>query len=344
MTAKHSSILDSLRLATPCTKDWDKMDGDERVRFCGGCEKNVYNISDMTRREANALLQEHGLTKCMRICRRHDGTVITDDCPVGLRKARERFRRIAKVASIAIGFLFASFGKAFGADAALDRTPAGSVLTDAPPSAVPIPPVTTRTVELGGEFKTDYKINLKVGLDHKALRKAVKARAKEVPRDFTEALKSQLTGKTDRAISHYEKAIASHPDYKSSYNNLAICLLNRNQPGDLARAGEVLIKAEHLVPKPPAVYFLKAAICDANGDREGEIENLRMFLFAYPNCPEAVFKLVNAYDKLKQKFNAHAVLLRARSFINSWTYDDREAFNKLWETHDLTIISTQSSP
>lgn len=344
MTAEHDSILDSLRLATPCNKDWDKMDGDERVRFCGGCEKNVYNISDMTRREANAFLQEHGLTKCMRICRRHDGTVITDDCPVGLRKARERFRRIAKVASIAIGFLFASVGKAFGADASLDRAPAGRGLTDTPLSAVPTPPVVTGTVELGGEFIADYKINLKVGPDPVAFRKAVKARAKEVPRDFTEALKSQLMGKTDRAISHYEKAIASHPDYTCSYNNLATCLLSRNQPGDLARAGEILIKAEHLVPKPPAVYFLKAEICGANGDLEGQIENLRKFLFSHPDSPEAVFKLVDAYDKLKQKFNAHAVLLRAGSFVYSWTHEDREAFNMLWETHDLTKISTPSSP
>lgn len=267
MTAKNDSILDSLRLATPCTKDWDKMDGDERVRFCGGCEKNVYNISDMTRREANAFLQEHGLTKCMRICRRHDGTVITDDCPVGLRKARERFRRIAKVASIAIGFLFASFGKAYGADANLDTTPAGGGLTDTPLSAVPSPPVTTGTVDLGGEFTTDYKINLKVGLDHIALRKAVKARAKEVPRDFTEALKSQLKGKTDRAISHYEKAIANYPNYASSYNNLAICLLNRNQPGDLARADEILTKAETVGVKPTSVYLLKAALRDAGRSR-----------------------------------------------------------------------------
>ncbi|MBX3153281.1 tetratricopeptide repeat protein [Candidatus Obscuribacterales bacterium] len=342
MTAKHNSILDSLRLATPCTKDWDKMDGDERVRFCGGCEKNVYNISDMTRREANAFLQEHGLTKCMRISRRHDGTVITDDCPVGLRKARERFRRIAKVASIAIGFLFASFGKAYGADANLDRTPAGSGLTDTPLSAVPNPPV-TGTVELGGEFKTDYKINLKVGLDHIALKKAVKARAKEVPRDFIEALKAQLTGKTDRAISRYEKAIASHPTYTSSYNNLAICLLNRNQAGDLARAGEVLTKVEHLVPKTPAIYLVKAAMCDQNGDLEGEIENLRMFRLSQPSSPGAVFKLVDAYDKLKQKFNAYAVLVSARSFMSSWTYEEREAFNKLLETHDPAKISTPSS-
>lgn len=344
MTARHNSVLDSLRLATPCTKDWDKMDGDDRVRFCGGCEKNVYNISDMTRREANAFLQEHGLTKCMRICRRHDGTVITDDCPVGLRKARERFRRIAKVASIAIGFLFASVGKAFGADASLDRAPAGRGLTDTPLSVVPTPPVVTGTVDLGGEFIADYKINLKVGPDPVAFRKAVKARAKEVPRDFTEALKSQLTGKTDRAISHYEKAIASHPDYKSSYNNLFICLLSRNQAGDLARAGEVLTKVEHLVPKTPSFYFAKAAICHANGDLEGAIENLRRFRLSHPSSPEGVFKLVDAYDKLRQKSSAYAVLVGVRSFTSSWTDDEREAFNKLLETYDPAKISTPRSP
>jgi len=34
------------------------MIGDERVRFCGECRKHVYNISAMTKREAETLLRE----------------------------------------------------------------------------------------------------------------------------------------------------------------------------------------------------------------------------------------------------------------------------------------------
>src|SRR6516162_8887116 len=37
-----------LRVASPCPADWNAMQGDDRVRFCGQCEKNVYNLSAMT--------------------------------------------------------------------------------------------------------------------------------------------------------------------------------------------------------------------------------------------------------------------------------------------------------
>jgi hypothetical protein len=58
--------------------------GTDRVRFCAECKKNVYNISEMTRRDAEALLQGNA-DICARVFRRADGTVLTEDCPVGLR-------------------------------------------------------------------------------------------------------------------------------------------------------------------------------------------------------------------------------------------------------------------
>lgn len=33
--------LHELRVASPCRADWDKMQGDDRMRFCGTCAKNV---------------------------------------------------------------------------------------------------------------------------------------------------------------------------------------------------------------------------------------------------------------------------------------------------------------
>ena len=91
------STLDGLRIASPCTASWDAMVGDERVRFCGQCQKNVYNIAGMTREEANVLLRANaGGAVCMRLYRRNDGTVITSDCPTGAKK--KRVRRLALVA------------------------------------------------------------------------------------------------------------------------------------------------------------------------------------------------------------------------------------------------------
>jgi hypothetical protein len=39
------TILDNIRIATPCQANWDEMPGDERIRFCSACSRSVYNIA-----------------------------------------------------------------------------------------------------------------------------------------------------------------------------------------------------------------------------------------------------------------------------------------------------------
>jgi hypothetical protein len=51
-------LLGRLRVARPCDADWNGMAGNERVRFCGECQKHVYNLSALTRVEAEALIVE----------------------------------------------------------------------------------------------------------------------------------------------------------------------------------------------------------------------------------------------------------------------------------------------
>ncbi len=83
--------LAQIRIASPCTADWSAMspaDDADRVRFCAACRKNVYNLSGMPREEAEALIRAREGEVCVRLYRRRDGTVMTDDCPVGLRRAR----------------------------------------------------------------------------------------------------------------------------------------------------------------------------------------------------------------------------------------------------------------
>jgi len=93
-TPPKRSPLDDLRVASPCNFAWDGMKGDDRVRFCSGCEKNVYNLSAMARHEAEDLLrQNEGI--CVRLYRREDGTVLSADCSVGVR--RKRRRRLAVI-------------------------------------------------------------------------------------------------------------------------------------------------------------------------------------------------------------------------------------------------------
>jgi predicted nuclease with TOPRIM domain len=50
--------LENLRIASPCKADWSQMVGDDRVRFCGQCNKNVYDLSGMRRDEATAMIRE----------------------------------------------------------------------------------------------------------------------------------------------------------------------------------------------------------------------------------------------------------------------------------------------
>jgi hypothetical protein len=71
------------------------MAGDERVRHCTLCSLNVYNFAEMTGDEVRALLLRTEGRVCARLYRRADGTVITRDCPTGIRAMRLRASRVA---------------------------------------------------------------------------------------------------------------------------------------------------------------------------------------------------------------------------------------------------------
>jgi hypothetical protein len=81
------------------------MAGNDRRRFCGQCQLNVYNLSGMTKREAEELLNQTEGRLCVRFYRRADGTILTQDCPVGLRALKRRISRIATATlSTVLGF------------------------------------------------------------------------------------------------------------------------------------------------------------------------------------------------------------------------------------------------
>jgi hypothetical protein len=91
-------MLDRISIAAPCTADWESMRGTDRVRHCGECNKNVYNLSEMTRWQAEALLRETEGQLCVRLYRRGDGTVLTSNCPAGLRAIGRGISRMAGAA------------------------------------------------------------------------------------------------------------------------------------------------------------------------------------------------------------------------------------------------------
>jgi hypothetical protein len=108
--ARFTSPLEHVRVAAPCAADWERMAGGERVRFCAECSLNVYNLSGMTRREAEVLLMRTEGRLCVRFFRREDGTILTRQCPVGLRALKARLSRTAAALFSAVVGLLGGLG------------------------------------------------------------------------------------------------------------------------------------------------------------------------------------------------------------------------------------------
>jgi hypothetical protein len=106
--------INKLRISTPCPVGWNQMIGDERTRFCHECRLHVYNLAELTESEAEALISSKEGRFCARLYRRADGTVLTKDCPVGLRALR---RHVAKKATAAFAALVGVSASVFGQQA-----------------------------------------------------------------------------------------------------------------------------------------------------------------------------------------------------------------------------------
>ncbi len=114
---QDDSLLDDIQVASPCPALWSDMVGSDTVRFCASCQKNVFNLSGMRRDEALDLLRATEGRVCVRFYRRADGTVLTEDCPVGvaavLRRAKRMTLAAAAVSLGAVAAVLAVLGGAF---------------------------------------------------------------------------------------------------------------------------------------------------------------------------------------------------------------------------------------
>jgi Carboxypeptidase regulatory-like domain len=164
-----TDILARVRVASPCNASWEGMEGSASVRFCRECGQNVYNLSEMTRAEAEALVARAEGRLCARFYRRADGTVLTKDCPKGLRAVRARVSRAAGATLAALLSLFvAAQGKgrqnsscAAGGDFKVEKTTnansfstVSGVVTDVRCALVAEAEVVIKNKETGRKFKT----------------------------------------------------------------------------------------------------------------------------------------------------------------------------------------------
>jgi hypothetical protein len=121
-------MLPAIRIASPCTADWERMAGDDRARHCAQCNLDVYSLSAMTEHEIGRLIAAtKGQRLCGRFYRRADGTILTRNCPVGFRTLVRRVSRIAGTAlsaAMSVGFAVAQ----------TQQTQKGSALTQIAPA------------------------------------------------------------------------------------------------------------------------------------------------------------------------------------------------------------------
>lgn len=98
--------LDVIQIASPCSASWDAMSGDQVRRFCGECQLHVHNLSEMSRREAEALVSGvvastsissgggsggiSGGRVCVQMQRGADGRIVTRDDRQWRAKLRRR--------------------------------------------------------------------------------------------------------------------------------------------------------------------------------------------------------------------------------------------------------------
>src|SRR5262249_29306077 len=97
-----TDYLDRIFVNSPCKVAWEDMAGTEQVRFCADCNKDVYDLSSMTRREAEFFVATNHGQICARLTRRRDRTVLTREEPENLNLISRRASPVAAVVVSAV--------------------------------------------------------------------------------------------------------------------------------------------------------------------------------------------------------------------------------------------------
>ncbi len=96
---KRKNFLDKIEVKSPCNESWDEMTGNDEVRFCSHCAKDVHNISAMNRADAEKLVKKSNGKLCVRYVKTSEGNLIT---------APPKLTQITRRATIAAGILATS--------------------------------------------------------------------------------------------------------------------------------------------------------------------------------------------------------------------------------------------
>ncbi len=96
-----------LPINNPCTQDWNTMAGGDRQRFCQVCDKTVHNLSAMTQKEAQGVLEQRraGQRLCVRYSAGDDGEILFQRpslIPAGLLLRTRQVALRATLAAVAV--------------------------------------------------------------------------------------------------------------------------------------------------------------------------------------------------------------------------------------------------
>lgn len=101
MSKKKS--IDAVRVTDPCTQVWDEMVGNEQVRFCSHCAKDVHNLSTMTSRDALRLVRGSKGRLCIRYAKdERTGGPAFQARPVQISRRRPRLAAGVMTASLSL--------------------------------------------------------------------------------------------------------------------------------------------------------------------------------------------------------------------------------------------------
>lgn len=78
-TTTTSRVLDQVSIQQQCPMSWDNMVGDDRVRFCGECQRQVWNFFEMTDLEIAEVMRANPERLCAQITKTREGTLVTKD-------------------------------------------------------------------------------------------------------------------------------------------------------------------------------------------------------------------------------------------------------------------------
>jgi hypothetical protein len=122
----------------------------------------VYNLSAMSSDEAANLIREAEGRVCVRLYRRADGSVMTRDCPTGLRAVRQR---VSRAVAVSFASVFSIIGL-FSLAERLRATPTmGAMAVPAQPVSAPDPlPVMGEIAAVISEVPEDPTIGTTTGV------------------------------------------------------------------------------------------------------------------------------------------------------------------------------------